>query len=107
MSIASTTADQVTDKSSLVRPALLAGTISLAAQAAFHGFRDGQSALSEDKSWVDRLATILPLQTLSDEQYDSMLKDKLTRINMEISILDEQIANLKQRDIGSGQRNKS
>ncbi|RMZ77443.1 hypothetical protein DV738_g4431, partial [Chaetothyriales sp. CBS 135597] len=80
---------------SIIRPALLAGALSTGAQALFHAFRDAQHRPSTDKPLVDRIVSYLPLQTLTDAQYERMLQEKLGKINVEIAILDDQIAALK------------
>jgi hypothetical protein len=52
----------------------------------------------EKTSWTDRVARVLPLKSLPDEQYEEMLNRKLQQINVEISMLDDQIAKLKQQE---------
>jgi hypothetical protein len=36
-----------------------------------------------------------PVQSLSDEQYESLMRDKLLKIDVEIALLDDQIAKLQ------------
>ncbi|RMZ87923.1 hypothetical protein DV736_g4850, partial [Chaetothyriales sp. CBS 134916] len=92
---------------SIMRPTLLAGALSTGAQALLHAFRDVQHRSSTDTSLVDRIAKFLPLKRLTDAQYESMLQEKLGKINVEIAILDDQIAELKRREAGVPSTGKS
>jgi hypothetical protein len=88
---------QCADKgSSIGRPALITGTLSIAAQAAFHAAKAVKHIDPERVS--ESFAKVLPLRSLSDNQYETMLQDKLGKINVEISMLDHQIAELKKRE---------
>ncbi|RMD44908.1 hypothetical protein DV735_g28, partial [Chaetothyriales sp. CBS 134920] len=91
---------------SIIRPAILAGALSTGAQALFHSFRDAQHQPSADKSLVDRIVSYLPLKTLTDDEYERMLQEKLGKINVEIAILDDEIAALKGR-VAGGQVGKA
>ena len=44
------------------------------------------------------------MQNLSDEQYESMLKEKLLRVEVEIAVIDDKIAELKGVENGSDDR---
>ena len=73
----------------------------------FHTFSEAQARAPEPSSLTDRLAKVLPLKSLSDAQYESMLQEKLGKINVEISILDDQIADLKAREAGRSTKLKT
>ncbi|RMZ85534.1 hypothetical protein DV737_g537, partial [Chaetothyriales sp. CBS 132003] len=93
---------------SVVRPALLAGALSTGAQALLHAFGDVQhQSSSTETSLVDRIANYLPLKTLTDAQYESMLQEKLGKINVEIAMLDDQIGALKRREARVSSAGKS
>jgi len=36
-----------------------------------------------------------PMKSLSDEQYEDLLRDKLLKVDVEIAMLDDQIADLR------------
>ena len=57
---------------------------------------------STASAWWRQLASKKwsPVEVLSDEQYESMLKEKLLRIDAEIAIVDDDLAKLK----ASGER---
>ena len=53
------------------------------------------------------MAKLLPMKALSDAQYENMLQEKLGKINVEISMLDDQIADLKRREAESSSSPKT
>jgi signal recognition particle GTPase len=55
--------------------------------------------MKEKQSFMKRVAEARwsPMQNLSDKQYESMLKEKLLRIDVEISIIDEKIEELRKQ----------
>jgi hypothetical protein len=49
---------------------------------------------SKQRSWLDSKWS--PVKILTDEEYESMLREKLLRINAQIAILDENIGALRE-----------
>lgn len=41
------------------------------------------------------LASLVPMKSLTDEEYEGMLQEKLLKVEAEISLLDDQIADLQ------------
>ncbi len=46
-------------------------------------------------SITSRLAALSPMKSLSDKEYEDLLHDKLLKVNVEIALLDDQIADLR------------
>jgi hypothetical protein len=42
-----------------------------------------------------RLASWAPMKSLTDDEYEKLLQERLLRLDVEISLLDDQIADLK------------
>lgn len=61
------------------------------------------------KSFLQSLASKkwIPMKTLSDEEYESMLREKLLRVEAEMAVMDEEIGRLREEERrGSGGGNK-
>jgi hypothetical protein len=48
------------------------------------------------KTWLDSKWS--PVKVLSDDEYETMLKEKLLRVNAEIALVDESIDGVKKHD---------
>ena len=78
------------------------GLISLAGQGGYNMISAAQKSGSgphrsimqqlTDSKWV-------PLKSLSDQQYEEMLMQKLLKIDVEVSLIDEKIANLEAANV--------
>ena len=47
-------------------------------------------------SWINSKWS--PMKVLSDEEYENMLRDKLLKVNAEITLIDESIEALRERE---------
>ena len=43
----------------------------------------------------DKLSALSPMKSLSDKEYEDLLLDKLFKVDVEIAVLDDQIADLR------------
>jgi hypothetical protein len=60
---------------------------------------------TKSSDWSDgfrrRLAALSPMKSLSDDEYENLLQDKLLKVEAEIALLDEQIAGLRATRTGN------
>jgi hypothetical protein len=84
----------------------LAGAIYIGIPAAVsqYGLNLMQGS-TEPSDWTGgfrrRLAAFSPMKSLSDDEYECLLQDKLLKIEAEIALLDEQIAGLRATHTGA------
>ena len=74
------------------------GLMGLAGQSGYNLFSGAQRSESSPRlSIMQRLTESewAPLKALSDQQYEEMLQQKLLKIDVELSMIDEKIATLK------------
>ena len=74
------------------------GFMGLAGQGGYNMISAAQtSEANPRRSIMQRLTESkwMPLKALSDQQYEEMLQQKIFKIDVEISIIDETITNLK------------
>jgi len=69
------------------------GLLGLAGQVGVHAISDYSS--TKRKPLGQRLVEWSPLRALPDDEYEAILEEKLVKIEAEISILDQQIADLR------------
>jgi hypothetical protein len=85
-------------RANILPGAAMIGLMGLAGQSAYNLFSEGQrSESSPRRSIIQRLTESewAPLKALSDQQYEEMLQQKLLKIDVELSMIDEKIATLK------------
>ncbi|KAK2745438.1 hypothetical protein FQN57_003781 [Myotisia sp. PD_48] len=85
-------------------PGLIACSIlGYVGQWSYDKFEDRQSRPKDEEmvpkgSWAQRAAASkwMPIRNLSDEQYKEMLNEKLLQVDVEIALIDDRIATLKE-----------
>jgi hypothetical protein len=85
-------------RANILPGAAMIGLIGLAGQTGHNLFSETQrSESSPRRSVMQRLTESkwAPLKALSDQQYEEMLQQKLLKIDVELSMIDEKIATLK------------
>ena len=85
-------------RANILPGAAMIGLIGLAGQTSYNLFSETQrSESSLRRSVMQRLTESewAPLKALSDQQYEEMLQQKLLKIDVELSMIDEKIATLK------------
>lgn len=85
-------------RANILPGAAMIGLIGLAGQTGYNLFSETQrSESSPRRSVMQRLTESkwAPLKALSDQQYEEMLQQKLLKIDVELSMIDEKIATLK------------
>ncbi len=77
----------------------------LCGQSVFNAMDASRSEMADDEvaskpSLMKRIADARwsPMQNLSDEQYERMLKEKLLHIDAEIAVIDDKIAELRKAE---------
>lgn len=81
------------------RGAFLSGTIGfgvlgMGAQLGINAFGDSVNGIRPG-SFTKRLAAWSPMKALTDEEYEKILQQKLLKVEVEISLVDDQIAELR------------
>ena len=75
------------------------GLIGCAGQSGYETFSEKKSDINsvDSRPLMERLSESkwMPLKSLSNEKYAQMLNDKLLRLEVEISMIDDKIANLQ------------
>jgi hypothetical protein len=85
-------------RANILPGAAMIGLIGLAGQSSYNLFSEAQrSESSPRRSVMQRLTESewAPLKALSDQQYEEILQQKLLKIDVELSMIDEKIATLK------------
>ncbi|KAK5185787.1 hypothetical protein LTR44_001836 [Exophiala sp. CCFEE 6388] len=72
---------------------ILFGVLAAITQAGLN-FAQG-SSIGLPSSLQQGIASLIPMKSLSDKEYEDLLLNKLIKIEAEISILDDQISNLR------------
>jgi hypothetical protein len=74
------------------------GLVSFAGQAGYNMISPAQQTQSSPRRPIMQQlieSKWVPLRSLSDQQYEEMLQQKLLKVDVEISMIDEKIATLK------------
>ena len=85
-------------RANILPGAAMIGLIGLAGQTGYNLFSETQRSESNPRRSVMQQLTEskwAPLKALSDQQYEEMLQQKLLKIDVELSMIDEKIATLK------------
>lgn len=56
--------------------------------------QDGNAA-NDGQSWLSKLS---PLKKLSDEEYINMMKEKILKVDVDIALIDDRIAELRKAE---------
>ncbi|KAL2429747.1 hypothetical protein ABEF95_010759 [Exophiala dermatitidis] len=82
-------------RGSIIPGGITMGVLAAITQAGLNRL-DGSSPASRFSSGLkQKLVGLIPMKSLSDEEYENLLQDKLLKLEAEISLLDDQIANLR------------
>lgn len=85
-------------RSAVIPGGIILGALAATSQAAVH--MNGGSFdlnLNDIPLRLQRgIANLMPMQALSDKQYEELLNSKLLKIEAQISLLDDQIADLRE-----------
>lgn len=84
-------------RSNIIPGAIVLGLVGCAGQYGFNIFLNRAASDPEKGSMLQRFAAMkwVPLKSLSNEDYESMLNEKLLSTEAEIAIIDERIAELR------------
>ncbi len=71
------------------------GVVAAISQSGVNAMR-GSTPFSSMASGIQRrIAAISPMKSLSDQEYEGLLREKLLKVDVEIAVLDDQIASLR------------
>lgn len=94
-------------RSNIIPASIMVGIFGLVGQTAVQVFSKSDTSAPEQGSFLQRLARKkwVPLRSLSDSEYATMLSENLIRTEAEIAIIDEKISDLQQSSAGRVSRN--
>ena len=78
----------------------LVGLLSIASQAGYHALVLPAKEPRVQKSFVDRIAGILPFRSIPDAEYEQILNGRIAQIDAEVDVLTDRIANLRRQGAG-------
>ncbi|KAJ9612875.1 hypothetical protein H2200_002816 [Cladophialophora chaetospira] len=82
-------------RGSLVTGSIMLGVAAALSQAGLNTM-EGSTPFSGMASGItSRIAALSPMKSLSDKEYEDLLRDKLLKVDVEIAVLDDQIADLR------------
>lgn len=82
-------------RGSMVTGSLMFGLLAAGCQAGLNATGGGASLSQLPARIRAGLVDLIPMKPLSDKEYEDLLLDKLVKVEVEISLLDDQIANLR------------
>jgi hypothetical protein len=79
----------------LVSGSILLGVFAAISQAGLNTMQDSSPFSRMGSSIKSGIAGLSPMKSLSDKEYEDLLIDKLLKVDAELAVLDEQIADLR------------
>ncbi|KAK8927736.1 hypothetical protein VCV18_004220 [Metarhizium anisopliae] len=81
------------------------GLVGAGGQAIANRSTPSQASKSSDgSSWLSKLS---PLKKLTDEEYIDMMKEKILKVEVDIALIDDRIAELKAAEEGKEGRSQA
>ena len=74
---------------------IILGIIAATAQAGINTMGDTATTAQWPSKLTQRLSRFAPMKSLSDKEYEDLILNKLLKVEAEISVLDDQIADLR------------
>lgn len=71
------------------------GVVAAGCQTVMNAMQTSHSTSDKPSTLGQKMTSWLPVKTLSDKEYEDLLLDKLFKVNTEIAVLDDQIAELQ------------
>lgn len=88
--------DHSTVPKGAIRPgSIIFGVLAAVSQAGLNVAQRSSAVAQFPSSLRQGLASLIPMKALSDKEYEDLLLNKLIKVEAEISILDDQIADLR------------
>jgi hypothetical protein len=90
-------ADTVSERQPVVRAVTSVILLGIATQLGYNVFYDRYSQAPDRSPILERMARSkwMPLKAIPDDEYESLLKDKIGKLDHEITIVESQIAALR------------
>ncbi|EXJ84348.1 hypothetical protein A1O3_05015 [Capronia epimyces CBS 606.96] len=82
-------------RGSFVSGSIMLGIIAAASQAGINTIDNSSPTPALSSRFKQKLLGLIPMKSLTDDEYAHLLQDKLLKLEAEISILDDQIATLR------------
>lgn len=79
----------------MVKGSIMFGVLAAAGQTVMNAMQNSRSTSDKPSTLGQKLSSWLPVKTLSDKEYEDLLLDKLLKLDTEIALLDDQIAELQ------------
>lgn len=91
--------DQNAERNPAWVPSAIIGLASIASQAGYNRLYDRYSVDPDRKPFLQRMldSSWMPLRSIPDEEYESILKGRIDRLDGEIETVDGQLAALRQQ----------
>ena len=74
---------------------ILLGVVAAVSQAGLNTMQGSTPFSGLASGITSRMAALSPMKSLSDKEYEDLLHDKLLKVDVEIAVLDDQIADLR------------
>jgi hypothetical protein len=71
------------------------GVIAAMSQTGLNAMQGSSPFSGAASSFKTKIAALSPMKSLSDQEYEDLLLDKLLKVDVEIAVLDDQIADLQ------------
>jgi hypothetical protein len=84
------------------RSSVIIGALSLTTQYGYNAFYDRYAQVPDESPLSERIlkSAWMPFRSIPDEEYEATLKQKISKLDHEIAVVDSQLAALqRQRDV--------
>ncbi|EXJ55207.1 hypothetical protein A1O7_08133 [Cladophialophora yegresii CBS 114405] len=71
------------------------GIIAAVSQTGMNAMQGSTPFSGVATGFRNRIAALSPMKSLSDQEYEELLLDKLLKVDVEIAVLDDQISDLR------------
>ncbi|OCT44407.1 hypothetical protein CLCR_06233 [Cladophialophora carrionii] len=82
-------------RGSVVTGSIMLGVIAAVSQTGLNAMQGSVPFSGVASGFRKKMAALSPMKSLSDQEYEQLLLDKLLKVDVEIAILDDQIAGLR------------
>lgn len=93
------TADWATERGPVWRPSAIIGLLSITTQYGYNSLFDRYAQTPDQSPLLERMSKSkwMPLKSIPDKEYESILKQKIGKFDNEIAVVESQLAALRQQ----------